>query len=183
MSTVKSLTALLVGAAILDGAIASVAAPIISFLHEMAGTAYEGVTLAALMAISSGVAWDETYSDPASDVNRYSRSPADKVPGGVLRIMAAMPRRHAPGTVWNYNSARIVYVDQSAKHLMLDRRRRPIRRRLASGSRSTWGALHGPAINPAYVTETPQRPALVYRPLPGSQLCLFSHGQITASYG
>jgi CubicO group peptidase (beta-lactamase class C family) len=104
MSTVKSLTALLVGAALRDGAIASVEAPVTRFLPEMAGTAYEGVTLAHLMGMSSGVGWDETYADAGSDVNRYSRSLADKVPGGVLRIMAGLTRRHPPGTVFNYNS-------------------------------------------------------------------------------
>lgn len=104
MSTVKSLTALLVGAAVRDGAIDSVDTPATRFLPELSGTAYAGVTLAQLMAMASGVAWDETYADPDSDVNRYSRSLADKVPGGVLRIMAALPRRHPPGTVFNYNS-------------------------------------------------------------------------------
>ncbi len=104
MSTVKSITALLVGAAIHDGAIASVQDPVTRHLPELSGTAYDGVTLFHLLTMSSGTRWDETYSNPASDVNRYSRSLADKVPGGVLRIMAALQRAHPPGTVFNYNS-------------------------------------------------------------------------------
>lgn len=104
MSTIKSVTALLVGAAIRDGAIASVDAPVTRFLPELDGTAYDGVTLAHLLSMSSGTRWDETYPDPLSDVNRYSRSLAEKVPGGVLRIMADLARAHPPGTVFNYNS-------------------------------------------------------------------------------
>ena len=93
MSTVKSLTAVLVGAAIRDGAIGSVAAPVTHFLSELRGTAYDGVTLEHLMTMSSGTAWTEVYSDPDCDVNRYSRSLADRVPGGVLRLMAGLRRQ------------------------------------------------------------------------------------------
>ncbi|WP_380066663.1 serine hydrolase domain-containing protein [Dankookia sp. GCM10030260] len=104
MSTVKSLTAVLVGAAIRDGAIDSVAAPVARFLPELRGTAYDGVTLGHLMTMASGTAWTEVYADPDCDVNRYSRSLADKVPGGVLRMMAALPRANPPGSTFLYNS-------------------------------------------------------------------------------
>ena len=104
MSTIKSQTALLVGAALHDGAIASVDQPITTWLPELRGTAYEGVTVENVMSMASGTAWTEVYSDPESDVNRYSRSLAEKVPGGVLRIMAALPRQEPPGTVFRYNS-------------------------------------------------------------------------------
>jgi CubicO group peptidase (beta-lactamase class C family) len=104
MSTVKSATAMLVGAAIRDGAIGSVDDPVTAYLPELSGTAYAGVSLRHVMTMSSGTRWNETYADPASDVNRYSRSLANKVPGGVLRIMAALERQHAPGSVFNYNS-------------------------------------------------------------------------------
>ncbi len=104
MSTIKSQTALLVGAAIRDGAIGSVDQPITTWLPELRGTAYDGVTVENVMSMASGTAWTEVYSDPDSDVNRYSRSLAAKTPGGVLRIMAALPRQDPPGTVFRYNS-------------------------------------------------------------------------------
>ena len=104
MSTVKSLTAVLVGAAIRDGAIGSVHDLTTGFLPELRGTAYDGVTLEHLMTMSSGTAWTEVYSDPDCDVNRYSRSLADKVPGGVLRMMAGLQRAQPPGTTFLYNS-------------------------------------------------------------------------------
>lgn len=104
MSTVKSMTAMLVGAAVADGAIGSVDAPVVRFLPALAGSAYEGVSLRHLLTMSSGVAWTEVYHDADSDVNRYSRSLAQRVPGGVLRLMASLPRAAEPGARFLYNS-------------------------------------------------------------------------------
>ncbi|MBS0547292.1 MAG: serine hydrolase [Proteobacteria bacterium] len=104
MSTVKSMTAMLVGAAVRDGAIASIDAPLTQFLPALRGSAYEGVSLRHVMTMSSGVRWNEDYTDRNSDVNRYSKSLADKVPGGVLKLMASLPRAHRAGEVFLYNS-------------------------------------------------------------------------------
>lgn len=104
MSTVKSMTAMLVGAAVRDGAIASIDDPLTHYLPALRGSAYEGVSLRHVMTMSSGVRWNEDYTDRTSDVNRYSKSLADKVPGGVLKLMASLPRDHAPGEVFLYNS-------------------------------------------------------------------------------
>ena len=104
MSTVKSMTAMLVGAAIHDGAIGSIDDPLTRYLPALAGSAYEGVTLRHVMTMSSGVRWTEVYPDRNSDVNRYSKSLADKVPGGVLKLMASLPRANPPGSTFLYNS-------------------------------------------------------------------------------
>lgn len=104
MSMVKSMTAVLVGAAIRDGAIGSIDDPLTRHLPELAGTAYDGVTLRHVMTMSSGVRWNEDYTDRDSDVNRYSKSLADKVPGGVLGLMAGLPRAAPPGSTFLYNS-------------------------------------------------------------------------------
>ena len=73
-------------------------------VSALRGSAYEGVTLRHVMTMSSGVRWNEDYTDRNSDVNRYSKSLADKVPGGVLRLMASLPRAHQPGATFLYNS-------------------------------------------------------------------------------
>jgi CubicO group peptidase (beta-lactamase class C family) len=104
MSTVKSMTAMLVGAAIRDGAIGSLDEPVVRYVPELRDTAYDGVSLRHLITMSSGTRWTEDYPDRDSDVNRYSKSLADKVPGGVLKLMASLPRAHPPGTVFLYNS-------------------------------------------------------------------------------
>jgi CubicO group peptidase (beta-lactamase class C family) len=104
MSTVKSMTAMLVGAAVRDGAIVSIDDPLTRYLPALRESAYEGVTLRHVMTMSSGTRWNEDYGDRNSDVNRYSKSLADKVPGGVLRLMASLPRAHSPGGTFLYNS-------------------------------------------------------------------------------
>ena len=104
MSTVKSMTAMLVGAAVRDGAIASIDDSLTRYLPALRNSAYEGVTLRHVMTMSSGTRWTEDYGDRNSDVNRYSKSLADKVPGGVLKLMASLPRAHPPGSTFLYNS-------------------------------------------------------------------------------
>jgi len=104
MSTIKSVTALLVGAAVQDGAIGSIDDPVTRYLPAMQGCAYEHVTVRHLMTMCSGMAWTEDYTDKQSDVNRYSKSLADKAPGGVLALLRACQSLHVPGEVWHYNT-------------------------------------------------------------------------------
>jgi len=104
MSTVKSMTSTLVGAALHDGAIASLDDSIASYIAALRGSAYDGVAVRHLLTMSSGVQWSEAYTDRHSDVNQYSKSLGDKVPGGVLAIMRALPQAAPPGTQFNYNT-------------------------------------------------------------------------------
>jgi CubicO group peptidase (beta-lactamase class C family) len=103
MSTVKSMTAMLVGAAVHDGAM-RLDDRISRFLPALANSAYEQVSVRDVMTMASGVAWVEAYDDKQSDVNRYSKSLADKVPGGVLAMMRELLAAHPPGAHWNYNT-------------------------------------------------------------------------------
>lgn len=104
MSTVKSMTAMLVGAALHEGAIASLDDPVARYLPALAGSAYEQVRVRHLLTMSTGTRWTEAYEDKDSDVNRYSRSLANRVPGGVLALMRELPAEHPPGTRFLYNS-------------------------------------------------------------------------------
>ena len=71
-SVAKSLTSTLVGAAIEDGAIGSVQDPVTRYLPDLEGSAYDGVTIEHLLTMSSGIRWNEDYSDPDSDVARFN---------------------------------------------------------------------------------------------------------------
>ncbi|MFC7557295.1 serine hydrolase domain-containing protein [Pseudoroseomonas wenyumeiae] len=104
MSMVKSLTSTLVGTALRDGAIGSLDDKVSAYLPALRGSAYDGVTIRHLITMSSGVHWNEDYTDRNSDVNRYSKSLGDKVPGGVLTLMRSLPAEHAPGSRFNYNT-------------------------------------------------------------------------------
>jgi CubicO group peptidase (beta-lactamase class C family) len=104
MSMVKSMTAMLVGAVIADGFLKSVDDAVTDHLPQLAGTAYDGVSIRHLLTMSSGVAWREDYADRTSHVNQYSRLLAAKQPGGVLELLKTLSRAHPPGTMWSYNT-------------------------------------------------------------------------------
>jgi len=102
MSTVKSLTATLVGVALAEGRIGSLDEAVSAHLPALRGSAYDAVTIRHLLTMSSGVRWSEDYTDRGSEVNRYSRSLGDKVPGGVLALMRSLPAEAPPGTRFAY---------------------------------------------------------------------------------
>ncbi|MEO3877875.1 serine hydrolase domain-containing protein [Rheinheimera fenheensis] len=104
MSVVKSITATLVGAAIQDGFITSLDDAIVNYLPRFEGTAYDGVSVKQLLQMSSGVAWNETYTDPASDRRRMLEAQISQQPGSILDVMAALPRAAEPGSAWNYST-------------------------------------------------------------------------------
>jgi CubicO group peptidase (beta-lactamase class C family) len=104
MSVVKSITATLIGAAIADGYIASIDDLVVDYLPRFAGTAYDGVTVRHLLQMTSGVAWNETYTDPASDRRAMLEAQIAQQPGAILDFMAALPRAAEPGTRWNYST-------------------------------------------------------------------------------
>ncbi|MBE9607157.1 serine hydrolase [Acetobacteraceae bacterium H6797] len=104
MSTVKSMTSTLIGAALQDGAIRRLEEPVSTYLPALRGSAYDEVAIRHLLTMSSGVGWNESYTDRQSDVNRYSKSLGDKVPGGVLALMRGLTRVAPPGALFNYNT-------------------------------------------------------------------------------
>ncbi len=103
-SVTKSVTSILAGAAIRDGYIRSVDDPATDYLPQLRGGGYDGVTIAQLLTMTSGVRWNEDYSDPLSDVvGLYGYRP----PAGEDRTVAYMrrlPRAARPGERWAYNT-------------------------------------------------------------------------------
>jgi CubicO group peptidase (beta-lactamase class C family) len=104
MSVVKSMTATLVGCAIQDGLIESLDDPVVRYLPRFEGTAYDGVTVRQLLMMASGVAWNETYTDPTSDRRRMLEAQISQQPGAILDLMAGLPRAAEPGERWNYST-------------------------------------------------------------------------------
>ncbi len=104
MSVVKSMTATLVGMAIADGAIESLDDALTRYLPRFRGTAYDGVTVRHLLQMASGVAWNETYTDPASDRRAMLEAQIAQRPGAILDLMAGLDRAATPGTRWNYST-------------------------------------------------------------------------------
>lgn len=105
MSTAKSITATLVGAALHDGAIGSLDDRCEQYLPRLCGSAYEGVTIRNLLRMCSGVAWREDYdADVRSEVDLLGRAMARRCPGAVMDLMCELPRAHPQGTVFNYST-------------------------------------------------------------------------------
>ncbi len=104
MSVVKSITATLVGAAIQDGYIDSIDDAIVRYLPELKGSAYDGVSVRQLLQMTSGVRWNETYTDPRSDRRAMLDAQIAQQPGAILDLMASLPRAAEPGTRWNYST-------------------------------------------------------------------------------
>jgi CubicO group peptidase (beta-lactamase class C family) len=98
-SVSKSVVSMLTGAAILDGYIGSVHDPVTDYLPRLRGTSYEGVRVADVLQMASGLAWNEDYADPRSDVNN---SPSDMLL--LMRFLGVKPRTAPPGERFNYNT-------------------------------------------------------------------------------
>jgi len=103
-SVTKSLTATLFGAAIKDGFIESLDAPVDRYVTELKGSNYEGVTIRQLLTMSSGVAWNEDYADPNSDVARAGGVTFEGEPSPILAYMRRLGRAHPAGQVFNYST-------------------------------------------------------------------------------
>ena len=103
-SVAKSFTSTLVGAAIQDGAIKSLDDKVSTYIEGLKGSAYDDVTVQQLLTMSSGVAWNEDYGDPKSDVARFNDAKPDPGLDATVSYMRKLPRAHPPGTVWNYNT-------------------------------------------------------------------------------
>ena len=103
-SVAKSLTSTLVGAAIKDGYIKSLDEPVSAYITDLQGSAYDAVTIAQLLTMTSGVAWNEDYEDPGSDVARFDlQAPVEGV-STVAAYMAGLSRAHPAGEQWNYST-------------------------------------------------------------------------------
>ena len=103
-SVAKSITSLLVGAAIRDGHISSMDDKVTDYISQLKGTAYDAVSVRHLLTMTSGVRWTEDYGDPDADVNRFN---AHKPPPGsdaVVSYLGQLPREVEPGTRWNYST-------------------------------------------------------------------------------
>ena len=103
-SVAKSVTSSLVGAAIQDGHIKSLDAPVTDYIHELKGSAYEGVTIRQLLTMTSGVKWNEDYSDPHSDVAQAGQAILEPGVDPIVSYMRRLPRAEAPGTKFVYKT-------------------------------------------------------------------------------
>ena len=103
-SVAKSVTSTLVGAAIQDGKIKSLAEPVTTYIPELKGSAYEGVTVRQMLMMSSGVRWNEDYLDPDSDVAKAGQSVTEAGVNPMVSYLRKLPRENPPGAKFHYNT-------------------------------------------------------------------------------
>ena len=99
-SAAKSVVSLLIGVAITDGRIHSVDDPVTRYLPELLAQdpRYGQVTLRHLLAMRSGIDFQEDYRSPWSQAARFYLGPDLKAEVGRLRI------RSAPDQAYSYQS-------------------------------------------------------------------------------
>ena len=71
-----------------------------NYLPRLRGTGYERATIRNVLQMSSGLAWDEDYGDPESDVARAGAANGIDL----VRYLGALTIEHPPGEVFNYNT-------------------------------------------------------------------------------
>jgi CubicO group peptidase (beta-lactamase class C family) len=103
-SVAKSFTSTLVGAALKDGYIKSLDDPLTKYIRGLDGSAYDGVTVKQLLTMTTGVKWNEDYTDPKSDVLQIFAVPPDPNTDATLSYMKKLKRDVPAGSKWQYST-------------------------------------------------------------------------------
>ncbi|HYM35618.1 MAG TPA: serine hydrolase domain-containing protein, partial [Steroidobacteraceae bacterium] len=100
----KSVTSILLGAAIQDGYIKSLDEPVTKYVPQLKGSGYDGVKIRQLITMTSGVKWNEDYTDMNSDVARSSMWEGEPGMNPLVSYMRRLPRESEPGTKFVYKT-------------------------------------------------------------------------------
>ncbi len=104
-SAAKSVTATLIGAAIRDGLIGSIDDPITRYIPELkSAPAFDGVTLRHLMTMSSGLRFNENYTDLTSDIALTDGGEVIDGRPPIVTYAMKLTRAHPPGAVEDYQT-------------------------------------------------------------------------------
>ena len=102
-SVAKSFTSTLVGAAVRDGHI-RLEEKVSHYLPQMKGSAYDDVSVRQLLTMTSGVRWNEDYSDPQSDVAQFNNHKSTDGSPAIVSYLRQLPREAPPGERWLYST-------------------------------------------------------------------------------
>lgn len=102
-SVAKTILATLVGIAREDGHIRSLQDRLGDYVPELAGSAYGEVTIEQALTMSSGIAFDEDYDNPVSDVNMLFIGISMGTP--MTETLAGLEKAREPGIYNNYISS------------------------------------------------------------------------------
>jgi CubicO group peptidase (beta-lactamase class C family) len=103
-SVAKSLTSTMVGAAVRDGYIKSLDDKVTAYMPDLKGSAYDDVSVRQLLTMTSGVKWNEDYTDPKSDVALFNLHKAEPGVDVTVSYMRKLPREAPAGSKWVYKT-------------------------------------------------------------------------------
>lgn len=103
-SVAKSLTSTLVGAAVKDGYIKSLDDKVSAYIPGLRGSSYDDVSVRQLLTMTSGVKWNEDYTDRKSDVALFDRHQPDPGQDITVSYMKRLPREAPAGGKWVYKT-------------------------------------------------------------------------------
>lgn len=103
-SVAKSLTSSLVGIALQEGHINSLDDNVSDYIEGLKGSAYDNVTIVQLLTMTSGVQWNEDYTDPQSDVAKFNNHVANDGLPTIVSYMRNLPRAYPAGEQWQYST-------------------------------------------------------------------------------
>jgi Beta-lactamase class C and other penicillin binding proteins len=103
-SVAKSFTSTLVGAAVKDGYIKSLDDKVTAYIPGLKGSAYDDVSVRQLLTMTSGVKWNEDYTDPKSDVAQFNLQKPVAGEDITVSYMKTLPREAPAGSKWVYKT-------------------------------------------------------------------------------
>jgi CubicO group peptidase (beta-lactamase class C family) len=100
----KSVTSILLGAALQDGYIKSLDESVTKYIPQLKGSCYDGVNIRQLITMTSGAKWNEDYTDMNSDVARASAWPGEPGMNPLVSYMRRLPCEAEAGTKFVYKT-------------------------------------------------------------------------------
>ena len=123
-SVAKSFTSTLAGAAFKDGYIKSLNDKVSVYIPDLKGSVYDDVTVEQLLTMTSGVAWNEDYTDPNSDVALFNVHKAKPGMDVTVSYMRGLKREAPAGQKWVYKTGETnligVLVSSATKKTLSD---------------------------------------------------------------
>ena len=104
LSVAKSVTSTLVGVAIKDGSIKSVEDYVTDYLPKLEGSAFDSVKIRHLLTMTSGIKWNENYTDPDSDIAGFDKDTTVDGMKAIVSYMRRLPAEAEPGKKFNYST-------------------------------------------------------------------------------
>lgn len=117
-SMAKTIVSILVGIAIDEGKIKSLDEPVANYLEEFKGGGKEVITIRNLLTMSSGLNWDESYSNPFSVTTKAYYG------NNLRKLISKLEKIEDPGKVIKYlsgNSQILAFVLEKATGMKLSK--------------------------------------------------------------